>query len=274
MEREGIITKVKVKMDEVTPPGVELPFDDLIGPILDECSREVAEIAPLHLLSPISMVNGSVSRKVDTNVATIGLGVHPYLVGDIVSISGFVADVTYNGDYTITAITESSISYALTHIDETETADTAGTVTYKTIFTNDKAYIAKPLDFLRLYEMKFPLWQKPVRETTKPGTIEGNIQDNPYLASGIGRPSVIIQTNYPTGGTLRDYLICGKVETSTIPSVALYVKNPLPEALPDLLIDSLTWLAAAKVLQVSGRLDLAQGLIQQYQNSLTQLAKA
>jgi len=274
MEREGIVTKVKLKMDEITPPGVDLPFDDLVGPILDECAKEVAEVAPLHLLSPISMICQSTKREIDTNIAIITFANgHPFKVGDQISVSGFIAEPSYNGDFVITAITTTSISYALTHTDEAETSDTTGIVTFKTIFTENKAYIVKPTDFLKLYEIRFPLWQNTVRVTTKPGTDSGKAQDNPYLKSGIGRPSVLLQTTYPTGGSLRDYLVCGRVEAATIPSVALYVQIPKPEELPEQLIDSLTWLAAAKVVQIGGRLDLAQGLNQQYQLSLTQLAK-
>lgn len=274
MDRESIISKVKIKLDEVTPPGVNLPFDDFIGPILDECAKEVAQIAPLHLLSPVSMVFNSINRKIDTNVATIGLlGTHPYLVNDQVTVSGITTHLEYNGDFTITAITSTSISYALTHINENLTADTGGIITYKTIFTADKAYIPKPADFLRLYELKFPLWVKPVRETTKPDSDAGKIQDNIYLASGIGRPTVIIMTTMPAGGSLGEYLVCGKVASSSVP-IALYVKIPKPETLPVQLIDSLTWLSASKVSQIGGRGDLAQGLNSQYQNSLTSLAKA
>jgi hypothetical protein len=218
------------------------------------------------------MVNRTITRTIDTNVATLGIGVHPYIVGDIITVSGITGETAYNGDFTITAKTDTSISYALTNTDEAEVACTTGIITYKTIFVDNKAYIRKPADFLRLYEMKFPLWQKTVRETVKPGSDAGKNQDNPYLVSGIGRPTVIIQTTMPTGGYRGDYLVCGKVESLSIP-VALYVKIPTPETLPDQLIDSLTWLTASKVLQISGRGDLAQGLMQQYGLSLTQLAK-
>jgi len=390
MDREGILTKVRIKMDEATPPGVELPFDDFIGPILDECAKEVAQIAPLHLLSPLSMINSSLTRMMDGNIATIGLGIHPYQVGDSITVSGFpTAESYYNGDFIITAITSTSISYPVTplvvatewisesgfdvftntgleisvaqnaagicsaesdiqfatvagtkirvqgtlalnsapgtepviFIDNsdiktlavgvndielvattsiplgiatiyrngatdytftgvsiTKTTDpikdyTSGLVTFKTISVNDLTYITKPLNFLRLYEMKFPLWVKPVRETTKPDSDGGKIQDNPYLASGIGRPSVVLKTTRPTGGSLGEYLICGKVTSSSIPT-ALFVKTPKPEDLPDLLIDSLTWLCSSKVLQISGYGDKAQGAMQQYQLTLTQLAQA
>lgn len=273
MNREGIYQKVKIKMDEVTPPGVDLPFDDIIGPILDECAKEVGEIAPLHLLSPFSMVSRTTTRMIDANVATLKIGNHGFSVGDIISVSGITVELSYNGTFTISAKTDTTVSYALTHADESETADTGGIVTNFMVLVGTKVYIRKPSDFIRLYEMKFPLWQKTVRELTKPGTDEGKQQDNPYLTSGIGRPTVMLITVTPTGYPYAEYLVCAKVSVAAVP-ITMYVKAQKPEELPELLIDPLTWLAASKVLQIGGRMDLAQGLYQQYQLSLTQLAKA
>jgi hypothetical protein len=272
MEREGIYQKVKIKMDEVTPPGVDLPFDDIVGPILDECAKEVAEVAPLHLLSPFSMVGRTTTRMIDNNIATLNIGNHGFSVGDVISVSGITVELAYNGTFTVTSKTETTVSYALTHADELETADTGGIVTNFMVLVGTKVYIRKPSDFLKLYELKFPLWQKIVREITKPGTIKGDQQDNPYLTSGIGRPTVMLITTMPTGYPSAEYLVCARVDTAAVPT-ALYVKVQKPEELPELLIDALTWLAASKVLQIGGRADLAQGLYQQFGLSLTQLAK-
>ena len=339
MDRESIISKVKIKLDEVTPPGVDLPFDDFIGPILDECAKEVAEICPLHLLSPVSIANVitgqlGVEKIIDwitttspheyetfissgknitlavnavgtmgscyTNTPipvtigkiylitidlTINSGVAPWLTLVFIPYQQLVAGINHiyitipigadEGDYFLglegeTEFDTSARNFSATcSMKETNTDNADG----GTIFVNNKCYIPKPADFLRLYEMKFPLWVKSVREITKPDSDAGKIQDNPYLASGIGRPTVILTTTWPTGGSLREYLVCGKVASLSIP-IALYVKIPKPETLPDQLIDSLTWLAAGKVSQIGGRGDLAQGLTQQYHNSLTQLAKA
>ena len=50
MNRNGIINGVKVKMDEMTPDGVSVPFEESIGPVMDECAREILRTAPLPLL--------------------------------------------------------------------------------------------------------------------------------------------------------------------------------------------------------------------------------
>lgn len=273
MNREGIYQKVKIKMDEVTPPGVDLPFDDIIGPILDECAKEVIELAPLHLLSPFSMVSRTTTRKIDANVATLKIGSHGFSVGDVISVSGITTELEYNGTFTVSAVTALTVSYPLTHADELETADTGGIVTNFMVLVGTKVYIRKPTDFLKLYELKFPLWQKTVREITKPGSDAGRHQDNPYLTSGIGRPTVMLLTTMPTGYPSAEYLVCARVDAAAVPT-ALYIKLQKPEELPELLIDSLTWLAASKTVQIGGRADLAQGLYQQFGLSLTQLAKA
>lgn len=53
MDRAGLINKVKIKLDEFTPEGVSLPFDEFIGPMLDESAKEILEKhAPLHMLTP------------------------------------------------------------------------------------------------------------------------------------------------------------------------------------------------------------------------------
>lgn len=66
-----------------------------------------------------------------SNVATLTIGTHPFIVGDIVTIAG-VTGAAYNGSKTITAITATTISYASTGSSEATTADTGGTVVYTT----------------------------------------------------------------------------------------------------------------------------------------------
>ena len=39
MDRDGIITSVKVKIDELTPDGAALPLEEIIGPVLDSAKN-------------------------------------------------------------------------------------------------------------------------------------------------------------------------------------------------------------------------------------------
>ena len=273
MNREGIITKVKIKLDEVTPEGIDLPFDDIIGPILDECAKDVAKSAPLHFLIPVSMIYKTLTREIDTNVAILGLSTtHNLKPGDIITVSGITTHLEYNGTFTITAVTETTISYSLTHNDETQTSDTGGVISLVRIFSASerKYYLTVPSRYLRLYEIKFPAWPISIRETVKIGSLKGKMDDNSYLQSWNGTPAVVIKTLQPAGGILAKYLVCSRVTIDSIP-IALYVEIPEPENLPDDLIDALTWLTSSKVLQISGEAEKASGAMQQYALSIATL---
>lgn len=265
MERAAIISRIKLKMDELAPPGVSLPFEDYIGPVCDEAAKEVVLTSPLKYLTPLSLICRSLTRTCNTNVATIKTDrAHNLLVGNKVIISG-MTDATYDGTFTITVVSDTThFSYALTHADEVETADTTGTITHQRIFENDLCYIPVPSNFLRLYEFKFPLWVVPVRGITNIDSDDGRRQDNPYLKSGIGRPTVYIREVMPTGGHFGKWFHCGMVETSTIPTTLLYVKECLPEELPDKLIEVLTWLTASKLFVIMGYPDKAKITYEQY----------
>jgi hypothetical protein len=286
MDRSGIITKIKIKMDEVTPPGVDLPFDDLIGPTLDDCAKEIILICPLHLLTPseislipVRPIAHSLTREVHSNTARITTSVpHAFLAGDHIKVEGFRNAEYLNGSFIIGAVdNDSEFTYPVTHESTESVSDLTGIITWEGVptiyFENNLAYILTPSDFVRLYEMKFPSWLIPVRETTKVDSDRGKIQENPYLKAGIGRPVVIIKDTKPTGSSLGKWLACGKVASDETP-IALYVKEHKPEEIPDKLIDALTWLTASKVLQISGNGDLAQGLMAQYQSIMVQLSKA
>jgi hypothetical protein len=265
MERASIISRVKLKMDELTPPGVSLPFEDYIGPVIDEAAKEIVLISPLKYLAPLSLISRSLTRACADNVATIKTDrAHNLLIGNKVMVSG-MTDNAYNGTFTITVVSDTiHFGFALAHANETETADTGGTATHQRIFENNLCYIPVPANFLRLYEFKFPLWVMPVRGITNIDSDEGRRQDNPYLKSGIGRPTVYIREVIPTGGYFGKWFHCGKVETAVIPSTLLYVKLHLPQELSDSLIDILAWLSASKLFVIMGYPDKAKITYEQY----------
>ncbi|MGI6337889.1 MAG: hypothetical protein ACOXZV_00735 [Bacteroidales bacterium] len=61
MERAALINIVKIKLDEFSPEDIGHPFDDYIGPMLNESAREILERAPLHLLSPVTIpISGTI----------------------------------------------------------------------------------------------------------------------------------------------------------------------------------------------------------------------
>lgn len=138
-------------------------------------------------------------------------------------------------------------------------------------YADDKSYIPVPSDFVRLYEIKYPLWKKSVREAISAQNPNYKIQENEFLKGGYGRPSVaLVQTSI--GGTLDYYLECSKVVdpgAGTLTPIALYVKNDQPEDIADLLSDAMTWLCAAKVLAVSGYGDRAKMAMEQFSSAVS-----
>jgi hypothetical protein len=193
VDRAGLVNRVKIKLDEFTPEGVGLPFDEYIGPVLDECVRTIQEAAPLHLLTA-SPITGEISYE----------------------------------------------SY--------------------------KAYLPLPADFVRLYEIRFPLWKRSVRKAIKPEDPEFRIQENEYLSGGYARPvvSIVYKSNGPV-------LECSKVLENTVPDRKLYVAESKPESLNDDLSEPLTWLCASRIFTIMGYPDKAQLLQTQYVGSLSQL---
>lgn len=63
-----------------------------------------------------------------SNVATLTIGTHLFVVGDLVTVTGLGGTGYNQSNVTITAIAATTISYANTGSDEGTTADTAGTV--------------------------------------------------------------------------------------------------------------------------------------------------
>lgn len=63
-----------------------------------------------------------------SNVATLTIGTHSHVAGDLVTVSSVSLDGAFNGTYTVTSVGATTISYALTHADIGSAAST-GTVT-------------------------------------------------------------------------------------------------------------------------------------------------
>jgi hypothetical protein len=73
-------------------------------------------------------------RSLTNNVATLTIGSHSFIAGDTITVSG--VNATFNGDYTITAVGSTTISYAKTNADVTSAAS-SGTVQFR-IVTGDR----------------------------------------------------------------------------------------------------------------------------------------
>jgi len=75
-------------------------------------------------------------RSVSTNVATLTTNIpHKFVVNQSVVVSG-MTDATYNGTFKVVSVpSTTTFTYALTHNDETATADTSGTIKNITLFS-------------------------------------------------------------------------------------------------------------------------------------------
>jgi hypothetical protein len=98
----------------------------------------VGEAYVTTTLDPVASIT---TKAITSNVATLGVtyggGVEPVQVGDTIVVTG--VDATFNGTYTVTARTNSTVSYAKTNANITQTAATSSlvrTVTTKALTSN------------------------------------------------------------------------------------------------------------------------------------------
>lgn len=85
--------------------------------ILFESGIVTASVAQLNVAS----YNVSF-KEISNNTAILTIGAHSFLPGDPIRVAG--VDATFNGDYTITSVTGTKISYAKTNANISETAAT------------------------------------------------------------------------------------------------------------------------------------------------------
>ena len=200
MTREELFIEVKTRMDEITPEGQSLPFDDFIDTVLDESARELLEASPLHILTP-----------------------------EAIPVAG-------------------------------------------TIVVDNKAYIPVPANYIKLYEVKYPLWKKSIRRAITPADPEYKIQENEYTRGGYARPCVALLHTSLNGGPAGKYLECSKVVDGTSAPVALYIKTDLPENLDNKFSNALSWLCVSKLMVIMEDSNKAKLAYEQYTNALNLLA--
>lgn len=111
------------------------------------------------------------NKELTSNVATLTVGAHDYIVGDSVVVAD--VDATFNGTYTLTAVAATTISYAKTASNVSSTAAT-GSVTCSAI-----------KDYWRATEKTL---SSPTYDIV---TAFRTISDDIYVASG-ERPNAII----------------------------------------------------------------------------------
>lgn len=137
------------------------------------------------------------------------------------------------------------------------------------VHDDDLYYVPVPDDFSRLYDAKFPLWDRPVYEVLSQGSPEYRQQDNEYLKAGYGRPVAMLRPYDPVGTDPLDlYIVFGKVLDGAEPLYARYIAYKAPASMPEVLDEALTWLAASKILQI---LEYANQAKLAYDNHIAEL---
>lgn len=108
-------------------------------------------------------------------------------------------------------------------------------------------YIKLPADFLRLGKLKLNEWGKPVFYAYPEGHPVAEKQSYTNLRGGTAKPVAVISKSN-AGKRLYYYSVINNHDVEELD----YVKVHEGDEMPDNLIDPLTWMCAAKVLQAMG----------------------
>jgi hypothetical protein len=143
-----------------------------------------------------------------SNVATLTIltATHPYLVGEEVVVTG--VDATFNGTYTITAVTSNTFSYAKTESNVTSTAVSPN----GTAVVNQSASTALVADPVRT---RYSVWSKDA--TDSKWKLVSNVTTKPETT-----------VNYSESGVVYDGIKVGSVEsTGSISGTSLDLTSTL-----------------------------------------------
>ena len=151
---------------------------------------------------------------------------------------------------------------------------TADTTTTGTVNTDAKTgYVVLPNNFLRLSSFKMTEWLKDIDTPITPKDPKYKKQSNEFLRGGISKP-VAVLTWKNVGSVMKRVLEYYSVETAHTIEKLLYIPETIAEdfiAVNPNLVDSLAWMTASKIMQITGQADaakLAQERVSQSYNNL------
>ena len=119
---------------------------------------------------------------------------------------------------------------------------------------NGTGYVLCPSDFIKLHTFKMTEWSAPVKKVITEENPEYINQRFSCLSGGIDKPVLVLRvepdeiSSTVDGRVLEYYSV---VDSHSI-EVALYVKETLPENLPDRLMEAFTWYLASSALAITG----------------------
>jgi len=182
MERERIIGRVKIKLEEMSDAAGQIVESPMIDELLDETADEILMLVPRYMIE---------------------------------------SELT---------------AYADEDADHVVRADGSG-------------YVALPDDFLRLSYFKMEEWVRPVFNAISEEHPKYVNQHNPYTRGKPAKPMCVIRYDADLGKMILEYFSVTAGSTHTVEGAAFITKT-LAEDLQDNLVDPLTWLVTAKVLQI------------------------
>ena len=138
---------------------------------------------------------------------------------------------------------------------------TDGEVTEGTANTDDKTgYVVLPVNFLRLSSFKMTDWYRDIDTPITPRSKEYKKQSNPFLRGGLAKPVAVLTWKIVETAMSR-VLEYYSVDTLHTVEKLLYIPETLAEDFitqNPMLLDSLAWATAGKIMQITGMMDAAK----------------
>ncbi len=139
----------------------------------------------------------------------------------------------------------------------------------------ETGYVEMPENFLRLISFKMNDWDRPVNIPVLNTSTEYMMQKSKYVRGGVSKPVVSINWKIDAGETasrikvLEYYSV--PVDSDHAIEHFLYIPETIAENVQSNLRDVMTWICAAKILQITGQFDLSQKAMEQVSLALNNL---
>lgn len=124
---------------------------------------------------------------------------------------------------------------------------------------NGSGEILLPKDMLRFSKLKMKGWDREVTTFHSPDSSVAALQNTPYTMAGRAKPVVVMSVGAEGEKYLKYYSLPPEIREHKIES-ALYVRKPnlaSPIEIDEMLIPSITYLAAAMVFEIFGDIERA-----------------
>jgi len=131
-------------------------------------------------------------------------------------------------------------------------------------------YIPLADNFVRLVSLKMAEWKREVTRAINAGDKRYKVQRNKYTRGGLCKPVAVFSFRTIESAQKR-VLEYYSVDSSHAIDWLYYIQETSAQDMQSNLIDALTWVAAAMVLQITERIDLAKVAFEQEQLSYQNL---